>query len=153
MLIFFAQIFLILYSWSWNSITGKAILGNLDNFGLLVNFIIQEFEFYSIAELFRVNFSHERKSERIEGIYFSQKLNLDGLKNPIPLSFVPKNEQPPTQPHFPRASLHLTLLLTYDLGQRNHNLMVFLSCLHKKSCWDWCELVSAFECPDWDPSM
>ena len=28
----------------------------------------------------------------------------------------------------------LHIYLTYDLGQRNHNLMVFLSCLHKKSC-------------------
>ena len=121
-------------------------------------------DFWSISSFKNLNFTAllsffvsisliKRKSERIERIYFSQKLNLDGLKNPIPLSFVPKNEQPPTQPHFPRASLHLTLLLTYDLGQRNHNLMVFLSCLHKKSCWDWCELVSAFECPDWDPSM
>jgi hypothetical protein len=58
-----------------------------------------------------VSFSRGRKYVIFERICFSQKPNLDGLKNPIPLSFVPKNEQPPTHPHFPRASLHLTLLL------------------------------------------
>ena len=58
----------------------KIILSILSDFlwpGILVNFIITEFKFCKIAQLFLcVSFSGQRKSERIERIIFTEKSSL-----------------------------------------------------------------------------